>query len=82
MFDLWEYKVKVCVKPEIIPPLLSFGNSNSKPEPLGMNDLEEYSLINCSSLSTTSTKYEPVSMPTVNISSPVPNWLKVAPDDS
>ena len=63
-FDLCEYKVNVC-SASIMLPSLSFGKSNSKDVPLGINDLDEYNFTVLASESTISIKYAPVSIPTI-----------------
>ena len=80
IFDLCEYKVNVCVS-EIGFPLLSFGKSNSKDVPLGMNDFDEYNFTRPLSLSTISIKYAPVPIPAIWAVAPTPTELNVRPLD-
>ena len=63
-------------------PSLSFGKSNSKDVPLGINDLDEYNFTVLASESTISIKYAPVSIPTIWAVVPTPTELNVRPLDS
>ena len=80
IFDLCEYRVNVC-SASIMLPSLSFGKSNSKAVPLGINDLDECNFTVLAFGSTISTKYAPVSIPTLWAVAPTPIELNVGPLD-